>query len=385
MFKKRMRLTAATVMLTMIGSMLLNGCSGEISNSSSVEQSSAPSTNSELNIEIDQENHSYVIKSEKLNTEMKGVILTYSCPDTANVYKVDFRDDPQTSFIYNQIKDWKVALFQCSTLMTGLTQVKNNVEGKDNLNRKERKSVINSLTRIETSDFKQMELIKAGYPDAEYDDYVLRFTFPATKKDLYEITHFDLKLNYSVVLDDVKERPLYYYAVRRSIDGIPVGIPTIVDFFCRKYNDKTKILTFAENDGWKHYYDGESVYEILYNGNFTAKNIEVEQKDKPVLSFEKAFNKAVPEISKRISDSANTGGDICFYAAELVYLVSGTSDFSNADYYNDPVVTIDGDNSYIYPFWVFYISEDQYVLGEDQAVTKPLLVNAITGEVIMCN
>ena len=54
MFKKRMRLTAATVMLTMIGSMLLNGCSGEISNSSSVEQSSAPSTNSELNIEIDQ-------------------------------------------------------------------------------------------------------------------------------------------------------------------------------------------------------------------------------------------------------------------------------------------------------------------------------------------
>jgi len=44
-----------------------------------------------------------------------------------------------------------------------------------------------------------------------------------------------------------------------------------------------------------------------------------------------------------------------------------------------------GDNSYIYPFWVFYISEDQYVLGEDQAVTKPILVNAITGEVIMCN
>ena len=46
---------------------------------------------------------------------------------------------------------------------------------------------------------------------------------------------------------------------------------------------------------------------------------------------------------------------------------------------------LDGDNSYIYPFWVFYISEDQYVLGEDQAVTKPILVNAITGEVIVCN
>ena len=231
---------------------------------------------------------------------MKGVILTYSCPDTANVYKVDFRDDPQTSFIYNQIKDWKVALFQCSTLMMGLTQEKNNVKGKDNLNRKERKSVINSLTRIETSDFKQMELIKAGYPDAEYDDYVLRFTFPATKKDLYEITHFDLKLNHSVVLDDVKERPLYYYAVRRSIDGIPVGIPTIVDFFCQKYNDQTKILTFAGNDGWKHFYDGESVYEILYTGNFTAKNIEVEQKDKPVLSFEKAFNTELKQLNAYI-------------------------------------------------------------------------------------
>ena len=181
MFQKRKRLSAVSIMLTMIGSMLLNGCSGEINNSSSVEQSSAPSANSGMYIEIDQENHSFVIKSDKLKTETTGVILTYSCPDTANVYKVDYRDDPQTSFIYNQIKDWKVALFQCSTLMTGSTQTKNNVEGKDSLNRKERKSVINSLTRIDTSDFKQMELIKAGYPDAEYDDYVLRFTFPATK------------------------------------------------------------------------------------------------------------------------------------------------------------------------------------------------------------
>ena len=122
---------------------------------------------------------------------------------------------------------------------------KNNVEGNDSLCRTERIGLINSLMRIDAKEFKQMNVIKSGYSDAVFADYIVKYTFPATKKDLYEVTHFDLKLNYNVVLEDVKDRPLDFFIIRRSIDGITVGLPSnAIEPFYEKYDAKSKIMKY---------------------------------------------------------------------------------------------------------------------------------------------
>ncbi|MEE3416625.1 MAG: hypothetical protein VZR53_14795 [Prevotella sp.] len=374
----RVKMMIITSILT--GSLLLQGCTG--SNSNPTDQINTTIDNGKINIEIDQTNHVFVITSDELGKGFRheGRILTYSYPETANVYKVYPWDESQSSFS-NPIKDWEVALFQVSTLMDGQKVYNNNMEGNDNLSRVERIGLINTLTRIDSVDFKQMNTIQSGYSDAVFGDYVLKYTFPATKKDLYEIRHFDLKLNYDIVLDDVKDRPIDYYVIRRSIDGIMVGLPDSVDLWYEKYDEKTKSLRFISGEEGKTFYDGKSIYEVHNNANATLNNIELYQKDQPVLSLEKAINK----VSLTIYQSLSGGGDTYFYAAELVYLTVGITDCSDIDYYNANAFVKDADNAYIYPFWVIYVLDNLVIGSEDVAQRKPILVNAVTGEVIVCD
>ena len=388
MFKKRMRLTAAAVMLTMIGVMLLSGCKGRSDYSNSTDQINTTIDNGKINIEIDQTNHVFVITSNELGEDFRqeGKILTYSYPETANVYRITPFDNYQSSALYNPIKEWKSASFQVWALTEGQNVYKNNVEGEDSLCRTERIGLINSLMRIDTKDFKQMNVIKSGYSDAVFGDYVVKYTFPATKKDLYEVTHFDLKLNYDVVLEDVKDRPLDFFIIRRSIDGITVGLPSnAIEPFYEKYDAKSKIMKYIYSEEGKIFYDGESVYEVHNNSDAKPDDLEIYLKDQPILSLEKALNQSAQSIYNSLSYSARTGGDTHFYAVELVYLTIGTSDCSNGDYENASMYTIDYDNACIYPFWVIYMLDNIVVASHDVAQIQPILVNAITGEVIICD
>lgn len=131
----RVKMMIITSILT--GSLLLQGCTG--SNSNPTDQINTTIDNGKINIEIDQTNHVFVITSDELGKGFRheGRILTYSYPETANVYKVYPWDESQSSFS-NPIKDWEVALFQVSTLMDGQKVYKNNMEGNDNLSRVER-------------------------------------------------------------------------------------------------------------------------------------------------------------------------------------------------------------------------------------------------------
>ena len=384
-FNKIKKIAITTIL---VGLLFMQGCTGSAGDNASTDQSNSNIDNGKINIEIDQTNHVFVITSNELGEDFRqeGKILTYSYPETANVYRITPFDNYQSSALYNPIKEWKSASFQVLTLTEGQNVYKNNVEGKDSLCRTERIGLINSLMRIEAKEFKQMNVIKSGYSDAVFADYIVKYTFPATKKDLYEVTHFDLKLNYDVVLDDVKDRPLDYYVIRRAIDGITVGLPdNAIESYYQKYDTKTKILKYIYSEAGKFFYDGESVYEVHNNSDAKPDDLEIFLKDQPVLSLEKALNKVAPNIYNSLSYSARTGGDTHFYAVELVYLTIGTSDCSNGDYENASMYTIDYDNACIYPFWVIYMLDNIVVASHDVAQIQPILVNAITGEVIICD
>lgn len=384
-FNKIKKIAITTIL---VGSLFMQGCTGSAGDNAPTDQSNSNIDNGKINIEIDQANHVFVITSNELGEDFRqeGKILTYSYPETANVYRITPFDNYQSSALYNPIKEWKSASFQVWALTEGQNVYKNNVEGEDSLCRTERIGLINSLMRIDTKEFKQMNVIKSGYSDAVFGDYVVKYTFPATKKDLYEVTHFDLKLNYNVVLEDVKDRPLDFFIIRRSIDGITVGLPSnAIEPFYEKYDAKSKIMKYIYSEEGKIFYDGESVYEVHNNSDAKPDDLEIFLKDQPVLSLEKALNKVAPNIYNSLSYSARTGGDTHFYAVELVYLTIGTSDCSNGDYENASMYTIDYDNACIYPFWVIYILDNIVVASHDVAQIQPILVNAITGEVIVCD
>ena len=385
--KKVNRKTNATIAAILVGAVIVSGCKGSNDNNNSTVQSNSTFDCDKISVEIDETNHVFTIKCDSINKDFRqeGKLLTYNVPATANVYKIYPFDDYQLSPLYNPIREWKTVSFQVFTLMAGQKPEKNNIEGKDSLSRAERISAINTLTRIDAADFKQMDVIKSGYSDVVFCDYAIRYTFPATKKDLYLITHFDLKLNYNIVLDEVKDRPLDYYIIRRSIDGITVGLPESAVLYYEKYDRKTRIGTYIYSEDKKTFYDGESIYEVRNNANASPDDIELYLKDQSVLPFEKAINKVLPAIYQMLSYSAKTGGESYFYAAELVYLTVGTTDYSDVDYDNTSIIYKDTSNAYIYPFWAFYVLDNQVLAGEDVAQCEPILVNAITGEVIICD
>lgn len=384
-FNKIKKIVITTIL---VGSLFMQGCTGSAGDNAPTDQSNSNIDNGKINIEIDQANHVFVITSKALGADFRqeGKILTYSYPETANVYRIRPFDNNQSSALYNPIKEWKSASFQVWALTEGQNVYKNNVEGKDSLCRTERIGLINSLMRIDAKEFKQMNVIKSGYSDAVFADYIVKYTFPATKKDLYEVTHFDLKLNYNVVLEDVKDRPLDFFIIRRSIDGITVGLPSnAIEPFYEKYDAKSKIMKYIYSEEGKIFYDGESVYEVHNNSDAKPDDLEIYLKDQPILSLEKALNQSAQSIYNSLSYSARTGGDTHFYAVEMVYLAVGTSDFSNVDYENASMYSIDYDNACIYPFWVIYMLDNIVVASHDVAQIKPILVNAVTGEVVFCD
>ncbi len=380
-YDKAKKTTLAIVIMTLIAAMLMQGCKGEITDNSSETQPSSIEYE-QLKIDIDNENHCFVIKKDDSNIEMKGMILTYDHPDTANVYKiVPYDEEPE--IYYNPIKEWQRVEFQPLTILNGFpVHYLDGTFGDARLSRSERKGVIDSLTRINAPDFGRMEKIKTSCPNAVFSDYVIRYTYPATDTDLYELTTFDLIRKTEVTVDFIKEKPIDYYVIRRSVGGITVGTPSNIYTHYEKYDDKKKEETLIFNEEWKFLYDGKDLYEIHTNDKATEKNIKVYQSDLPVLPVEQAFKKAAPSINRILSDSQK---ETWIYAAELVYLTVQLTDVSNIDYNNANYIPRSRNEGYWYPFWVIYTHSNFMSVGADEADHRPLLVNAITGEVILCN
>lgn len=331
----------------------------------------------QLNIETDQENHSFVIKYNKDGKEhqLDGKLLTYGCPETANVYRI-IPSNEADDITYNPVKGWTESWFQASSVLTCIVGHNSETGSDEVLSSSERNSVNDSMERLGNADYDQMAKIRSAFPDAVFGDYTLKFTYPPTKTDLYEINYIYPIKSDDNILDTIKGRPFDYYVTRRAINGITVGLPENTDMFYLHYDAGIKQTTVINNEQCLEFYDGKDIYEV-HCCTDNQKDTEIYLKDKQILSVEQAFDKAKPLVATRLSERKEHH----IYAAELVYLVVTAYDMSNVKY-GPQKVTSDTYETYLYPFWVFYIHSDYKALGFDSADRDPVLVNSITGEVI---
>ena len=363
------RIMSLIVIATLIGSMLLQGCSGSIKESSSSSKALMTVDYNYFSMEFDYTNHTFVIRSNDGDKDKswEGKLLTYDYPKTANVYKAEPWENSNVPF-HNPIKDWHLILFQSDVLLMGGSVI-NNATSDEQLSRAERIGVINSLTRINTSDLEMINTIKSGYPNVTFSDYILKCTYPPVNSDIYELTEFDVMRNVDTVLDHVKDRQISYFVIRRSIDGIPIGVPGFIASDYEVYDKNDNYVRKIASEEHKMLYDGQNIYEVHNNARATEKTIQVHLKDRNLLTLEEAVGKVATTISELLSDSVRSGKETNIYAIELVYLSDVQFD-KNHKY-----------EGYLYPFWVIYVHSNYMSAGYDIADSYSLLVNAVTGEV----
>ena len=389
------RVKKAVVIIVVAGTLAAQGCSDKNSadhslkgiplfggttetTESSVENPLISSGDFEqMRIETDQDKHILVIKYNKAGKEyqLDGKLLTYDCPETANVYRV-IPSNEANDITFNPVEGWTDCVMQVDSVLTCLVGHNSETGSEEVLSAADRNSVNDSMTMLNNADYKQMEKIRSAFPDAVFGDYTLRYTYPATNTDLYEINYINTIKREDNILDTIKKRPFDYYVTRRVIDEISIGVPANVDIFYLRYNSELKQTTTIENDYYTQFYDGKDIYEVhccLDN----QKDAEVYMKDKPVLSIEQAFEKAKPMIINRLSE----GKESHIFAAEMAYLAVTVYDMSNEPY-SDSNVTSSTYDTYLYPFWIFYMHSNYKVLGLDSADRVQVIVNAVTGETI---
>ena len=361
----------------------LSGGSTETTESSAENSAITGNDYEQLRIETDQDNHSFAIKYIKAGKDyqLDGRMLTYEYPETANVYRIiPSYEDKNVQF--TPVEGWTDCWFQAYCSLTCIIGHNSETGTDEVLSRAERNSVNDSMVRLDNADYKQMAKIRSAFPEAVFGDYTLRFTYPPTNTDLYEINYINPYNRRDNILDTIKGRPFDYYVTRRVIDGITVGLPANADASYLRYDNENNQTTTIENEEWIEFYDGKDIYEVhCYRAN--EKDTEVYLKSKPVISVEQAFDKAKPIIIDRLSENKETH----IYAAELVYLVVTVYDMSN-EIFSDEKTTSDTYETYLYPFWVFYMHSNYKAMGFDSADRDPVIVNAITGESIdpcVCN
>lgn len=355
----------------------LSGKNTESTESSAADSAMPGADYEQLRIETDKDNHLFVIKYTKAGKEhqLDGKLLTYDYPDTANVYRIiPSYEDVRVHF--NPVEGWTDCWFQAYSSLTCIIGHNSDTDTDEVLSRTERNSVNDSMVRLDNADYKQMSKIRSAFPEAVFGDYTLRFTYPPTNTDLYEINYINRQNRRDNILDTIKGRSFDYYVTRRVIDGITVGLPANADFFCLRYDKVMKQTTIIDNEQYIEFYDGKDIYEVhCYMAN--EKDTEVYLKSKSVISVEQAFDKAKPIIIDRLSENKETH----IYAAELVYFVVTVYDMSNENF-SDEKTTSDTYEKYLYPFWVFYMHSNYKAMGLDSADRDPVIVNAITGEAI---
>ncbi|MCR4702850.1 MAG: hypothetical protein K5665_04190 [Saccharofermentans sp.] len=370
--KKDKQLQRIIVIMTVIISILFTGCSVRLEENNTTNSSLSIVECGQTLAEIDSNNYTFTIKYEDGEEKqyLEGVMFTQECPKTANVYKVISFDE---DLFENPINLWKRVLFQSERLLDGQFETDVDSSKQVQLSRSEREDVIKSTTRIISSDFEQASVIQNSFSDVVFSDYMVKITFPAISTSLYTITSYDTDLDKEIYVDTIKNRALNLYVTRQSIGGINVGIPSTLNGRYEDYDDKNKMETLIFDSANKMFYDGIDIYEVHTND----KKMEPYLNDQPIISFEQAMEKALPDISLIISDSTDKEKELHIYAAELAYLTIVLSDMSNGQ-------TRDTNNMFFYPFWVIYVQSNYLCVGEDIAENKPVLVNAITGDVYVC-
>jgi len=389
----------ALIVITIAGTMLLQGCSISTSESSSSahtlatisltpdvetettaessvdanESFSETEPNDRLSVDIDQNAHTFVISYEgyDANEYLEGVILTYDHPDTAKVYRI-IPSEEETDPFYNAISEWQMGRFPVLELLLGYEQG----QSYTHLSRSEINSVLDSLARIDISDIDSIDTITEAFPDVVFNDYALKETFPAVESHLYQVAVFDESSGEERIADTIIGRNLDHYLIRQSLDGIPIGAPSDVEVEYYYSDDEHTTTTRIINDYYKMYYDGANVYEI-----FTINNdLENKQEQQTLLSFEQAIDFATPAISDILDEASNNDWEAHIYAAELVYLMVLDSDY--IDFGSDVSISHNNDESYLSPFWVIYVHTNQVIRGSECVSRKAILINAITGEVL---
>ncbi len=389
------RVKKAVVIIAVTGTLVTQGCydnnsanqslkgiplfggTTETSESSDVKPVISSTDYEQLRIETDQDNHVFVIKYNKAGKEyqLDGKLLTYGSPETANVYRV-IPSYEANDITFNPVEGWRDCWFQAYSVLTCLVGYNSDTDSEEVLSTTDRNSVNDSLTRLDNADYKQMDKIRTAFPDAVFGDYTLRYTYPPTNTDLYEINYINTIKREDNILDTIKKRPFDYYITRRVIDGITIGLPANEDIAYLHYDSRLKQTTTIESEFYIEFYDGKDIYEVHCCMD-NQKDTEVYMKDKQILSIEQAFDKAKPIIIDRLSE----GKDSHIFAAELVYLTITVYDMSNEPY-SDRNVTSSTYDTYLYPFWIFYMHSNYKVLGFDSADRDPVIVNAVTGEAI---
>ncbi len=389
----------ALIVITIAGTMLLQGCSISTSESSSSahtlatisltpdvetettaessvdanESFSETEPNDRLSVDIDQNAHTFVISYEgyDANEYLEGVILTYDHPDTAKVYRI-IPSEEETDPFYNAISEWQMGRFPVLELLLGYEQG----QSYTHLSRSEINSVLDSLARIDISDIDSIDTITEAFPDVVFNDYALKETFPAVESHLYQVAVFDESIGEERIADTIIGRDLDHYLIRQALDGIPIGAPSDVEVEYYYSDDEHTTTTRIINDYYKMYYDGANVYEI-----FTINNdLENKQEQQTLLSFEQAIDFATPAISDILDEASNNDWEAHIYAAELVYLMVLDSDYIDFD--SDVSISHNNDESYLSPFWVIYVHTNQVISGSECVSRKAILINAITGEVL---
>ncbi len=348
------------------------------STSEHVTDISSEGTNeSPLDIVIDNADSSFSICKESEGIVIEGDIFTHDFPITADVYRLGPSEyDWEAS--YEPIVGWRNVFFQPINLMLALPVFNEDMTEYDQLSRTEIDSAIDSITLLYDSEVEAIDSIRSGFPELVFDDQIIRMTFPAITSGLYNVKTFDSDSGEETVVDTITDREFDYYGIRQSIDGIPVGIPSWSDCSYRDYDDEAKIETYICSDESRMFYDGTDIYEIHDGEHETESYLQ----DQPIISFEEAMTLAAPSFDDLLSDSAIREGEVRIYAAELVYLCVQKSDMSNVDYYHDDYIVYENYECYLYPFWIFYVQYNYIDAGMECGDTRPILVNAITGDVI---
>ena len=339
----------------------------------------------QLSVEVDKEENIFNIKSRKDDKDLclKGKLLSYDSPNTANIYRI-VRSADKSAQITNSIEGWTLGFFQSGPLLTGYGKYNEETNTYVYLSPEEKNSVNDSITRLKFADLKNMERIQSAFPGVEFGDCVLKITYPATSSDLYEYETFDTTIVDEYVFDTIKGRSFNLYIIRRELEGILVGLPSNTCMHYLSYDEKNKMKTEINSENLVMFYDGEDIYEIHCCFE-NEKNVEIHLKDQPVLSFEQALDRASKELYDFVCGAINAQQDPYIYAAELVYLTVNEYDMSNVEGMIEYYTVSDTYESYLYPFWVFYTHTNYKTGGADCGDQQPIMVNAVTGKVHLCN
>lgn len=331
--------------------------------------------------------YSYEINGQIHSITVDATVINDQIPEVLNYYR--FRNDFDTienvELLHDQtIESWIKVDFTDNSIAIGHGD---SFQSEHELSHESVDHMIDSFSVCDVKSVNNIDSFLADYSDEyEIGQYVLRYEYvPESDWDYSlfddQLEHIpeELELN-----DDFGDEPFYYYVLRQSIDGIPVGISE--DLYYSRMNgvvwNKTGTSSyFGVMENNEYFYNGEDIMDFGYYCCANNDNLEIIEGNLNIIPIESVMNDAIYEISLR--SGAGSGNviydDIRVYAVELAYIgiVEANPDENSYQAYNmNPDGSID---IYLYPFWLVYF---QTGLSTGQGTREVVFVDAFSSEVI---